>query len=383
MDLAGKLRVDFTRSQVFFRFQNWEGFLSAELEENGLLDFAEDAFSLAVWSAWLLSGTADWKEDSRNTLKGSLSRTDLSGPVIEKLTQLLVRAWHPDPLERPDVNELLAFFPETITPSQTVTMPGGPDLSRRGVIHFANRTMRHRRGIVPPILSGKRSVLKFPEQVGPLYPSRENWAKEAWERCFGQWTRRTEQWWRSNYCLLSILRMMTRSSGFKKKARMLAQVNHPNITNLVEINQDQESHYLVLEYVSGCDLKRVLEEVKPLPELAALKMIQQVCQGAGRSPTMRGIIHRDLKPGNLLLQFSQEDMPTTPEQWRILLEQPGIKLTDFGLARHVVQTDSLAMTQTGNIYRFPPYYMSPEQCRGKRRNFRPQRDVYALGITLF
>lgn len=149
-----------------------------------------------------------------------------------------------------------------------------------------------------------------------------------------------------------------------KEARLLAEVNNPYVANLLEINEDDGVHYLVLEYVEGQSLSVLLRDRRQLPEVDALAIIADVAR-ALEGAHARGIVHRDVKPENILVG------PGTP---------PVIKLSDFGLARHVIETESLQVTRDGAVLG-TPLYMSPEQARGETVD--PRADVYSLGATLF
>ena len=83
----------------------------------------------------------------------------------------------------------------------------------------------------------------------------------------------------------------------------------------------------------------------------------------------RGIVHRDIKPENILLPAGAA------------ADHLSIKLSDFGIARSVDQSESLAVTQAGSLIG-TPFYMSPEQCKGGGE-IGPQSDIYALGVTMF
>src|SRR5262249_51069802 len=153
---------------------------------------------------------------------------------------------------------------------------------------------------------------------------------------------------------------------FHKEARLLAEVQHPNVANLLEVNEDAGTHYLVLEYVAGRTLGDVLKERGRLDEPFALAVIAEAARGLAEAPE-RGIVHRDLKPDNIVLvgsgQFavgSKEEavplsdaaagaprgsspppssLPTAHcELPTAHCELPTVKVLDFGLARHVVET---------------------------------------------
>jgi serine/threonine protein kinase/class 3 adenylate cyclase len=160
---------------------------------------------------------------------------------------------------------------------------------------------------------------------------------------------------------------------FQKEARLLAEVNNPFVTNLLEVNEDEGVHYLVLEFVAGTSLGSLLAERGRLEESVALGIAADVSRALADAHE-RGIVHRDVKPDNILVEL--------PEGSRVTRKSVGaihVKLSDFGLARHVVESESLQMTQAGIVG--TPHYMAPEQCSGREVDSRT--DVYALGATLF
>ncbi|PQO26366.1 hypothetical protein C5Y96_20220 [Blastopirellula marina] len=170
---------------------------------------------------------------------------------------------------------------------------------------------------------------------------------------------------------------------FQKEIRLLSEVHHPNVANLVDIGQQGRTSYLVMELVEGADLKYVLENHGCLPERMALQIIREVCIGV-EAAHQNGIIHRDLKPANILLSALRIGDESPARAVLAAIETgnlPSIKVTDFGLARHVDQGASLQLTQTATMLG-TPYYIAPEQCTEQGR-LSPSADVYSLGITLF
>lgn len=164
---------------------------------------------------------------------------------------------------------------------------------------------------------------------------------------------------------------------FQKEARLLAAVNNPNVANLIEVNEQDGLHYIVLEFVKGVDLSHILTKHAPLSETQALAVAADVARALVDAHQSE-IVHRDIKPENILLELSAEfDVDALND----ITSMPTAKLTDFGIARHVDQSESLAVTQAGGILG-TPMYMSPEQCKGKGE-VSPQSDVYSLGITLY
>jgi eukaryotic-like serine/threonine-protein kinase len=180
---------------------------------------------------------------------------------------------------------------------------------------------------------------------------------------------------------------------FHKEARLLAEVNNPFVTNLLEVNEDEGVHYLVLEFVAGRSLGGVLAEKQRLDEPTAVAIVADVARALVPAHE-HGIVHRDVKPDNILLvreaclapnaaDSSVEHTlrsPLTPSRDGAPSTAPRVKLSDFGLARHVVESESLNVTQTGAILG-TPLYMAPEQASGGTVDART--DVYALGATLF
>jgi serine/threonine protein kinase/class 3 adenylate cyclase len=165
---------------------------------------------------------------------------------------------------------------------------------------------------------------------------------------------------------------------FRKEARLLAEVNNPYVTSLLEVNEDDGVHYLAVEFVAGQNVAKRLEPGKPLEESLALAIMADVCR-ALIDAHQRGIIHRDIKPENILLLLDPEatDLALTVGTTEV---GPLAKLSDFGLARHVVESESLHLTRTGAILG-TPLYLSPEQCTGAALG--PPSDVYSMGATLF
>ncbi len=158
---------------------------------------------------------------------------------------------------------------------------------------------------------------------------------------------------------------------FLKEARLLAEVNSPHVANFIDVNEDDGTHYLVLEYVEGSNLAELISESGKLDEAVALEIVADVARALTLAHE-RGIIHRDIKPENVLLKAGPDGKVGQPYQ---------VKLSDFGLARHVVESESLVLTQAGVILG-TPLYMAPEQCMGDE-NLTAGVDVYALGATLF
>lgn len=162
---------------------------------------------------------------------------------------------------------------------------------------------------------------------------------------------------------------------FHKEVRLLREVNNPYVANLIESGEEGGEPYLAMEFIAGRDLKQVLTERQKFDERTALRITADICRALLPAHAV-GIIHRDIKPANVLVPSEEFGSPGKSG-----VRGPLVKLTDFGLARHIDQTESLQLTQTGSLLG-TPYYMAPEQLTGKG-DLTPAVDVYALGVTLF
>jgi serine/threonine protein kinase/class 3 adenylate cyclase len=183
---------------------------------------------------------------------------------------------------------------------------------------------------------------------------------------------------------------------FRKEARLLAESNNPYVVNLLEFSDEDNVPYLVLEFVAGKNLSDLISERKRLDEMTALEIMADVARALA-GPHERGIVHRDVKPANILLPDStaapagclaetlaDSDEARGPRSRVIDGVHSGtsirVKLSDFGLARHVIDTESMALTAAGALLG-TPHYMAPEQWNGTTIDART--DVYAMGATLF
>jgi tetratricopeptide (TPR) repeat protein len=147
---------------------------------------------------------------------------------------------------------------------------------------------------------------------------------------------------------------------FRVEAEAAAQVDHPGIVPVYEVNEHQGQHFFSMGFVEGESLaQRVARGPLPPPEAAALV---QAAAEAMACAHARGVIHRDLKPSNILV--GADGRP---------------RVTDFGVAKRV-EGDS-GLTAEGQIIGTPSY-MPPEQAQGKRE-VGPEADVYALGAVLY
>src|SRR5262245_23890846 len=146
---------------------------------------------------------------------------------------------------------------------------------------------------------------------------------------------------------------------FEREAKALAKFSHPHIVKVHDYGEHEGSPYLVMEYMPGGTLKKILG--KPIPWQIALRLLLPVARGVEYAH-QRGIVHRDIKPANVLITETGEPM-----------------LSDFGIAKLFEAEQSTHLTGTGMVIGTPEY-MAPEQWDGKPG---PQSDLYSLGIVLY
>jgi serine/threonine protein kinase/uncharacterized protein YraI len=147
---------------------------------------------------------------------------------------------------------------------------------------------------------------------------------------------------------------------FEREAKSLAQLSHPNIVKVIDYGEYENSPYLVMEYLSGGNLKQRLQE--KVNTYAAVGWLIPITHALAYAHH-RGVIHRDVKPSNILFTETNEPM-----------------LTDFGIAK-ILETDASDSLTGSGVGIGTPEYMAPEQGLGQAVDART--DIYALGIVLF
>jgi len=146
---------------------------------------------------------------------------------------------------------------------------------------------------------------------------------------------------------------------FKQELLTARQVTHRNVIRIYDLSEINGTKFITMEFVEGCDLRKLLQEKGKLTPEEAVAIMRQVCL-AFEAAHGAGVIHRDLKPQNIMQESSG----------RILV-------MDFGLARSLV---SDGMTQTGALLGTVDY-MSPEQAMGKHLDARS--DLFTLGLIFY
>jgi serine/threonine-protein kinase len=149
---------------------------------------------------------------------------------------------------------------------------------------------------------------------------------------------------------------------FHSEGRSAAKLNHHNIVSAIDVGQEGEYHYFVMEYVEGDTIDAALKQGKVFKEKEALNIIIQVAR-ALKHAHEHWIIHRDVKPKNIMIT-----------------NEGVVKLADMGIAREL--TDIAAIEAEKGQAWGTPYYIAPEQIRGKM-DVDGRADIYSLGATLY
>ena len=153
---------------------------------------------------------------------------------------------------------------------------------------------------------------------------------------------------------------------FHREAEAASRLNHPNTVHVFDFGRTKSgSLYLVMEYVDGDDLGKVIAREGAMPFGRVAYLLAQVA-GSVADAHAAGVIHRDLKPENIVIAEGRDG------------ERP--KVLDFGLAKLFEGTVEAQVTSSGTIVG-TPYYMSPEQIQGHELDGRS--DVYAMGAIMY
>ncbi|HEX8222080.1 MAG TPA: protein kinase, partial [Chloroflexia bacterium] len=148
---------------------------------------------------------------------------------------------------------------------------------------------------------------------------------------------------------------------FKREAVTAANLEHPNIVRVYDVQQDGNLHYISMRYVQGTTLREILQDNGPLPVETAVNIVVPVAR-ALHYAHKNGVIHRDVKPGNILVE-----------------PDGSVMLSDFGIARAAGAAQA-GLTATGLVMGTADY-LSPEQISG--RPAEPRSDIYSLGVVLY
>ncbi|MGW8256979.1 MAG: serine/threonine protein kinase, partial [Thermoguttaceae bacterium] len=152
---------------------------------------------------------------------------------------------------------------------------------------------------------------------------------------------------------------------FLVEARTIAAVDHPNIVQAYNVDNDGDLYYLVMEYVEGLDLQRLVEAEGPLDCPDAVDCVRQAADGLAHAHA-RKMVHCDIKPSNLIVN-----------------PQGVVKILDMGMAR-LVGPERLGMDASEQDERIigSVDYQAPEQAL-RTVDFDHRADIYSLGCTLY
>jgi serine/threonine protein kinase len=146
---------------------------------------------------------------------------------------------------------------------------------------------------------------------------------------------------------------------FGREARVLAQLSHPSIVQVLDVGRERNYRYIVTEFIDGLDLGALIS--KGAVRVGwAVRIAGQVAEAIKRAHEL-GIVHRDIKPSNILIDARYDRA----------------KVSDFGLAKGA---ETLATITSAGTIVGTPAYMAPEQLEG---HSSPASDIYSLGATLY
>jgi serine/threonine-protein kinase len=151
---------------------------------------------------------------------------------------------------------------------------------------------------------------------------------------------------------------------FHLEAQATASLDHPNIVRCYDVNNDGDTHYIVMEFIAGKDIQTVVKEEGPLPLELACNYMAQAAEGLANAHASN-LIHRDVKPANLLVD-----------------ETGVVKVLDLGLALFSDDEQaSLTVAHNENVLGTADY-LSPEQALNSHK-VDLRADIYSLGCTLY
>lgn len=146
---------------------------------------------------------------------------------------------------------------------------------------------------------------------------------------------------------------------FEREVHNTSQLSHENIVNVIDVGENNEYFYLVMEYIEGPTLSEYIKTHGPLSIETAINFAEQILDGIQHAHEA-GIVHRDIKPQNILVDRHKT-----------------LRILDFGIAKALSET---AMTQTSHVLG-TVQYLSPEQARGESTDMTT--DIYSIGIVLY
>jgi len=147
---------------------------------------------------------------------------------------------------------------------------------------------------------------------------------------------------------------------FRREAHILLHLSDPHIVRIFDYGDENDIHYIVMDYIDGQNLKYHTLTHGPMNALRALDYARQIAEGLDTA-YKHGVVHRDIKPQNIVINSKDE-----------------VKITDFGLAR---SRETVTLTQS-NVFMGTAYYISPEQAESGR-SADTRSDLYSVATVLF
>ncbi len=147
---------------------------------------------------------------------------------------------------------------------------------------------------------------------------------------------------------------------FQREAHILLNLSDPHIVRIVDYGNDNNMHFIVMDYIDGQNLKYHMITQGMMEPLHALDYSRQIAEGLDTA-YKQGVVHRDIKPQNILIN-----------------SKGVVKITDFGLAR---SRETVTLTQS-NVFMGTAYYISPEQAESGR-SADTRSDLYSVATVLF
>lgn len=146
---------------------------------------------------------------------------------------------------------------------------------------------------------------------------------------------------------------------FQREAKSVSDLSHPNIVEVYDVGEEDNQHYIVMEYIDGKTLKQLVQKRGALTVPEVIDIMSQLTDGLSQAHDAY-IIHRDIKPQNIMI-----------------LDNGMIKITDFGIAMSMNATQ---LTQTNSVMG-SVHYLPPEQASGKGATTKS--DIYSAGILMY
>ena len=146
---------------------------------------------------------------------------------------------------------------------------------------------------------------------------------------------------------------------FAREAQASTQLSHPNIVDIYDVGDDDNIHYIVMEYVKGHTLKQLIKKRGPLPTRETIWIMKQLTS-ALMEAHKNGLIHRDIKSQNILIK-----------------DDGTVKLADFGIA---ILNNAIQLTSKDSVLG-SVHYLAPELVNGEKSSLKS--DIYSLGIVMY